>query len=447
MNNIKVTLFILSTIYIILSKNITTISPTDNSIITSPLCTLSVTTEKPTDSVKFFITYRTHRGSKMKKLVGTIKNEPFKMLFSSKDIGNQYFFGADLIANIYRSDDTLQIVNSKRLFFLPNIINRDTMNLYPTTFVDREDIEIDSTHFVKMGYSSKAIDITYTIKNIPKEFLKNKKNGVLILIDPLNSMDPYPSSNTIILSLPFIGNDQLITTSIKKEGKKEKIVRKGTTITLNKENSYKEGTITGNVSIPNFLLGGKISDTIGINIIFTEDNKNYSLVKGPEFYQYTPILFPKFIKSEAPIVQTKEKLPYTLIAFIIGLLLSAIIVLVRNKSYSYSLTTQDDNDLLNFIHKNICNPTLNEATIAKEFGKTKSEIKKEIKGLVGKSVKEYIAWARIEIVKERLILSNSSEVAIAKDCGFTTVMEMEELFHHFMGIAPYQYREKNSLTS
>jgi transcriptional regulator GlxA family with amidase domain len=54
--------------------------------------------------------------------------------------------------------------------------------------------------------------------------------------------------------------------------------------------------------------------------------------------------------------------------------------------------------------------------------------------------------SRIEIAKERLRSSNSSEAAIADMCGFKSVSEMEKYFRRFCHTSPYKYRVEQQVT-
>ena len=436
-------LIILSVIYIIFAKNIVTIYPTDNSIISSPLCTLSVTTKIPADSVAFSISYYNSRGIKMKKSIGTVNNSPFKILFNSKDIGNQYFYGADIIAKIFRVDDTVQIVNSSRVFFVPNLVDSKTYPLYPQNYAKQN--PIDTTTNLSIGRDSSNIIVNFSLNRRGNSSIKEK--SITVLLDPLNKKLPYPSDNTIILSIPFSGTEKLITTSTTVENGKEKIVRKGTSITLNSDINIDDKCVVGKIKIPDFLLGGSIPDTIGINVMLPnlEADGFYSLVDSKEeFINYTPMLFPNFTKSAQPLVETKAPILNGLSTFFIGLILSIIIILINKKRHITPIKSYDNSsELLDFIHKNLSNKELSLEFISKYLNRNSREINKQLKKEIGKPVEEYIKWARIEIVKEKLILSNESEVEISKECGFKDIAEMETAFLHQIGIAPYQFREKN----
>lgn len=448
-SKIIITLFLaivfLSPLY---GGNTVTFLPEPGLIQYDTLCTLEVESQIPADSVTFSIEYRSQRGMIRKKSIGTITNPPFRMIFSTKELKNQYFFGANAIAEVYRKDDTLQIINAPRLFFIPDQPKIDSHPLYPTEYTNAPHISFygDTLSSVSITKSEKGLSISVIIS---KESGNVKgSDGITVVLDPLLKRTPFPGNEAVILYVPVQGEPQLITSSENRQSEDYIISRTGTKITL--DNSYfQRGSSTlFTVEIPDFLLGGSVPDSLGVNVIVPVEHegtfKHLSLIDGEEFMLYSPILFPT-LNYTIPPVEKKSPYPVFLISFAVGFFLMAIIFIIRRTPPTKEDIKPAENELLSFIESEITNPDLSIELIASKLKRLPNAINRECAKLTGKKISAYIQWLRIEIVKERLVSSNASEISIAKECGFKTVAEMEDGFHHLTGIAPYQFREKNGI--
>jgi len=437
-------MLLISTIF---AENRIEFSPSQGTISTAQSCTLSVTSQIPADSVVFSLEYRSNSGMLRKTNIGTVRTSPFSIIFNTPDrIPNQYFYGANAVAKIYRRDDTLQIVNSPRLFFIPTEIKTEQYPIYPSSFLKSEPIPFgnDTTQAgITLTYTSDALIISYSLENCDIE------KPTTIILDPLLTKSPFPGNSTVILIVPANSEAQLIT-SVENDQHDFTISRIGTPIGSLEKSITKNGSITtAEITIPSYLLGGSIPESLGVNIMIstTEEVSTpfYSLVDGAEFMAYSPILFPTVLLSE-PYFAPVSPYPSLLLFFIVGFLTTSIIFLAR-KSPPGKLSDIDleGDELLKEITKQITNEELTISLLARKLKKTERVLNRQCVALTGRKIPQYIKWCRIEIVKERLVSSNVSEIAIARDCGFSSVANMENTFHHFMGIAPYQFREQNAI--
>lgn len=433
------------------SETSTKLTPEPGQIYRNPYCTLAVESQHPLDSVAFAIEYRSDRGMLRKKSIGTVTIPPFSMILDIRPLKNQYFYGANAIAKLYRKDDTLQIINSPRLFLLPDSIPKSTIEFYPSSYKNAPFIPFyqnTSLAGVKITHDPGGIDIHFNIPQSQKSPTSISGDGITIVLDPLSSSNPFPGNNTVILYIPVKGDAQLIT-SAEQGGEDFSIARTGTKISLDAELTKNSTLFQGKVRIPDFLLGGTTPDSIGINLIIPHQTDKgeeiLSLIPGEEFKLYTPALFPVLVKTVPPVEKTNPFVSFGA-AFGIGFLIMGIVILAKRvpvASTSDILLT--DNVILKTIDEHIVSHDLSPNYLANLLKRSEKELNKECQRLTGKKIPTYIQWARIEIVKERLVSSNASEISIAKECGFRTVADMENAFHHHTGIAPYQFRERNGI--
>ncbi len=427
------------------AKNSVVLSPSSGTISIGTACTVSVTSELPVDSVGLSLEYRSVNGTIHNKRLGAVSTSPYKMVVPIAAYGNQYFFGANLIAAVYRQDDTVQIVNSPRLFFLPEPISTRVLPFYPTS----HSLPIPAgTDSISVTRESRGVTITFDIPvtgTVSDETLE----PVTIVLDPRLTRTPFPGSNTVILSVPLTGESELITSAERTDSSMFTISRTGTPIHLKKQLELKDNHFKGTITVPDFLLGGKIRDTLGLNVIIPRPDGSgvpVSFVDGDMHFQYSPVLFPLFVKAElpgqAPVFPLK-----TFIGWLFtGIFLSAVLVLIRKTpKLSVQSLSEPGSDLIVLIEEHITNKDLSVEFLASKLNRSSRIIKREIKQVTGKSLNAYLEILRIEIVKERLALSNASEISIATDCGFKNVAAMEDAFHRLVGVAPYQFRKSHSV--
>jgi len=364
------------------------------------------------------------------------------MIVPTIQFGNQYFFGANLIASLYRQDDTLQIVNSPRLFFLPEPITQQTLPFYP----------IGNSKPLKVG--DESITVVRDLRGVTVQFDipvkgtidEESLEPVSIILDPRHVRSPFPGSNTVIVSVPLFGDPQLITSVEQPDTTAFTISRTGTPIHLKKQMTLKNNRFIGTITVPDFLLGGKVPDSLGLNVVIPKLDSSgelISFVPGDLYLQYSPILFPLFVKSEIPTETPTKPYHYFGFWFLFGLVLSAILVLIKKtpKLTGRSLK-EPGSDLIVLIEEHITNKSLTADFLAAKLGCSVHNVNREIVKVTGLKLKPYIESLRIEIVKERLASSNASEIEIATACGFKNVSSMEDAFHRIVGIAPYQFRTK-----
>jgi transcriptional regulator GlxA family with amidase domain len=73
-------------------------------------------------------------------------------------------------------------------------------------------------------------------------------------------------------------------------------------------------------------------------------------------------------------------------------------------------------------------------------------IEKVLKKGRGETFQTLLMRSRVEIAKERLRSSRSSEAFVANSCGFKNVDEMEKCFARFCRTTPFKYRREFHVT-
>ena len=424
-------------------------SPISGTIYKNSETILEVKTDSKIDSIIFSIQYRTKRGSLMSKRVGSISTPPYRIVWNSKVIPNQYYYGAKAIAEIYKSNRKVEILENKRIYLLPHPIITSKIPLYPSGYSDSIISFInDSTKIGELFFNYNDSLLNIKIQYTPS---KSDSETVTVILDPKLEKLPYTNNSTTLLKIDKERKAQLVTTYIDTSNNEFQLSRTGSKISIN--NSFttdSTGKRTINIAIPTYLLGGKIPERVGVNIVIPYNGKELSLVDGGQQCFYSPITYPTLIKSNIPEVVKVSAVKSFLITFSIGALLSLIGII-------FYIFYQKKNEKKNIeFHHNIkaklykldvliTDPLLTNEVASKKLNISISDLNKLCHNEVGKSFINYVKWCRVEIAKERLISSKASEIAIAQDCGFASITDMENSFHALTGIAPYQFRDKNGV--
>jgi YesN/AraC family two-component response regulator len=98
------------------------------------------------------------------------------------------------------------------------------------------------------------------------------------------------------------------------------------------------------------------------------------------------------------------------------------------------------------VHERVTDRTVTLEDLAKKLAINPKKIQRLLKRDRRESFKDFLNHSRIEIAKERLRSSHSSEASIASSCGFENVDEMEKYFKKFVHTTPYKFREEFQVT-
>lgn len=100
------------------------------------------------------------------------------------------------------------------------------------------------------------------------------------------------------------------------------------------------------------------------------------------------------------------------------------------------------NRLIDFVNKNIANPTLDARNISEEFGISRSVLYAKIKTLTGQSVHEFIKSIRLKQSLKLLLDGRHTISQIALDVGFNSHSYFDKCFVKQYGVGPKEYVAK-----
>ncbi len=444
--------------------------------VTTNLCTLSVKASSPIKSVSFKVKYIP--GDNINVIpylqsLGTIIHPPFQLIWDISDIPNQLTYGITCFINA-------ELVNGKTIkmqqqgLFLTHIPPDPPIyeiSYAPEGFFNnnRQSIIIKSPI---LAFSAKA-NISWNKKSllfhveVQDPFFHNKlpkkkinKLGIDIYLDPQNKKTPYLSKDILRFVIPVTNKPyQIIAQSTyNPDGSFDIIKTKNrckyysSVITEN----YKGYVI--NFSVPKKILGSTIPESLGCNIIASVLDEKFSVkklswIQGSKFAISSPYAYGNLHLLEKPILANSYI--QLIIFFVVGLLLGVIIVFIYKKIKKLNTTRrikesehekQLIQDINAIIDSEITNKNLSVNNVASQLSLSPKKVNKIIKKHYGRSFNKHILYSRIEIVKERLRSSNSTKLSIVKSCGFSSVEEMEKIFHSFHGTTLAEYREEHKVT-
>jgi AraC-like DNA-binding protein len=282
----------------------------------------------------------------------------------------------------------------------------------------------------------------------------------IVLIDPLLTADPFPSEKTIAVSVPLSGKSlqQTYRKNIDSNGlvffKVDTAVYYSlTTVKKTADNKYLIG-----IDIPLSNISSTMPDSMGINILVKMPNSQgvintFALNGAKEPSVYCPILWPVIHRKPATLLD--NTLFIIAISFCSGLLISLSAGFLffsgkkRRVSFNISELSEDNKHNLkainDYIEQNITKKDLSVHVIARELSMSSSKCEALIKKCSGLPLKDFINKSRVEIAKERLKCSHSSERTISESCGFKNVDEMRKWFFKYYRSTPHKYRRENQV--
>jgi transcriptional regulator GlxA family with amidase domain len=98
-----------------------------------------------------------------------------------------------------------------------------------------------------------------------------------------------------------------------------------------------------------------------------------------------------------------------------------------------------------FIDAHVTDSALSVRDAAHHAGVSTSRINALLHRNTGDSFLLFLMRARVEIAKERLRSSHSSETAIAGSCGFTDIVQMEKYFKRLCRTSPVKFRQEHQI--
>lgn len=449
-------------------------SPPQAKALSTGVCTLSVEACEEINNLTFYADYLSEDGINRKELkVATITRAPYKFLWDVTSLPNQLYKGMSITAEAVREDDTTESIRRDGIFLTHEQVHRPE---YKSQYAGRDEIgEVKPLTLLSSQGSAKAHtrvawnqdELVFLVEVEDRQFYtdlpdkKFDKLGIEILLDPEYSRSAYPSKSTLYFVVPLKGSPfkQQRLASIDNEGNFD-ISSKNSDVdfptTIRKED-FKGYSIRFCIPISQF--GNKIPRSFGMNIIANvlDDNTEVhkmSWVKDNAQYIYAPFIWGDVALQEKPLFSN----PYYLwiSSFFIGVLLGAVMALMfsiirhkKNTLRKFELSEEDKRAyaaIFDIIENNITKKNLTLENVAKKTRITPRRINSLMRKNTNEDFNSYVMKSRVEIAKERLRSSHSSETSIAALCGFRSVEEMEKQFKHFVRATPYRFREKYQVT-
>ncbi|MBD3420928.1 MAG: helix-turn-helix domain-containing protein [Chitinivibrionales bacterium] len=444
--------------------------PEQGRLITSDQCTVSLAACGKIRNVEIRAAYRTNAADSMhSRVLSKLSIRPFIIVWPVDSLQRQLYSGAQLSATGTTAGGLKVRAIREGIFISPHRFDRRKLQV-PYALGMLDDIKdqavtmqtADRMLAAKFGHywNANGLHIRVTVKSssfertLPDDI--KDRIGALIMLDTATTREPYPTQNHVIIKVPVSKKAVQLyhKPSFFPDGSFEMILD-----TFEYAHEFKviphdfKGFII-DLTIPAHLLGKTPPDSLGCNIVVKAFDSKDSLrtlswAGGASREIYSPYLWPTLHFAEQPLFSRIWFLWAS--SFGAGLMLSFMLGLIMRLSRRANSVTrfeQSEGDrkaidaILLAIDSSLTDQKASLQSIAAELSFTPGKISKLLKRYTGKSFKAYLMNARIEVAKERLRSSHSSEAFIAKSCGFKDVGEMERFFKKNCSISPYAFRKE-----
>jgi AraC-like DNA-binding protein len=448
-------------------------SPKGGAVIRSETCTLSVKACEKVASINFSAQYGLpQKTTDTVAFLAHITHAPFKYFWNMKDVPNQLLRGMSVFIDVVFKDGGRLSLQQKGVF----AVHGQTPSVRTSIpFSTNHGAEL-YTKTMSIGHSPVTVHATACFNDKSIRFfiraatalfytnnpaVKLSDCGVDICLDPFLDKKPYPSERSFILSFP-LGGQQYATRyePVFGNGGAFDLVTKridNPCSAIIKKEDFKGFGI--DVTVPRRLFGAVLPDSFGCAIIVkvpTDEGRTASVswIDAPQQYDYCPILWPRIVLLPKPLLARTWILGA--VSFLAGLLLCVGGGLLfgrftrRTTAVEKFEQTEEEKNVSNtvfqFIEKNITQKEISLPWVAEKLALPARRIESLVKKYHQKPFRDFLMSLRIEIAKERLRSSHSSETAIAESCGFKNVNEMEKYFSKFCRTTPFKFRKENQVT-
>jgi len=447
-------------------------SPHPGSIITSPLCTLAVYACDKIDTMQVVAHIPSIRDDQDSAITIGTTARPFSFVWNLSSVENQLYKGATIqLSATFKNGEKASLIKQGIFLFhkTPNLLTADLpfgndpkSRLFSKTLLPDSNVSAD----IFTSWDDDGLHVTVKshcpqiTQAIDKDLLP--KLGAEVCIDQGSNRRPYPSDSTQIMFFPLSG--KAVSTRFKPVALPNglfdiSLLQNPLSIkyTVSIEN-YKGFTET--IFIPFDVIGVGVPQSLRCNIVIkvpVNDGQlqRISWASASGLNSYSPLVWNtlRFLPKDT----TVSPFICGIIAFGIALILTIIAGLIfgfgiiqKNKTANtIAKKSEDEEQLFNSIYKfteeNITKKNLATHLIAEKTGFSAKQIEKIIKRYTGRSVKDQVAYLRIEIARERLRSSHASTKSIAESCGFKSVTELEKYFNRFYRITTYAFRKENQV--
>ncbi|MFP4417612.1 MAG: helix-turn-helix domain-containing protein [Chitinispirillaceae bacterium] len=438
------------------------------------VCTLSVEACEQIEEVTFYADYLSRDGINREELkVATISRAPFKFLWDVTSLPNQLYEGMTISAIAVDEEGTEERLVRGGIFLTHEKIHHPK---YYISYAPHQDVKTVEpiTLLSSLGSATARAFISWNsndlvfyvdvedrlfYSDLPKQ--KYSQLGIEILIDPLLTRSPFPSKNTLKFVIPLNGKPLLEKVVTNIDGNKSfELVKTQSEVSFPatvKKEDFKGYSIS--FRVPKTHFGDKIPQTFGLNIIAkaidsNADIQKMSWVQQNAQYIYSPFVWGTARLQERPLFSNPLYLWLT--SFFLGFLIGAGIMMLfsslrhkKNSLHKFELSQEDKraySAILNIIENNITKKNLVLEKVSQQTRIPTRRINALMKKNQNEDFDSFVMRSRVEIAKERLRSSHSSETSVAALCGFRSVEEMEKQFRRFASTTPYRFREEHQVT-
>jgi AraC-like DNA-binding protein len=457
-------------------------APQPGTILSSSHCTLSVSA-CPQAKVRT-VTFRAHYNgneepSDTLTTLGMLTRPPYSLVWDLSRLPSQLLGGLSMEAEVVYTNNRSELLRHEGIFFLASqpqqltqratyahtINDLNKKNSFKLSGPERSVCQVNA----QVVWDKRTLLFSVDTKNplffadIPDELLRQSTTE--IYIDVNSTLHPYPTESTLVVSVPLSGKPQRIVykPTFDSSGGFQLITEKkpfNSPVSIHKR--IGDGWRT-ECSIPISDLGSSIPTHIRANIIvsFIDESAGqqqavtYSWVPGNAREIRSPLLFGSLE------LQRRSWYEHPALAWV-GLFLGAFSLAfaavwaitfkpsnANNHVKRFEASEEEKIELESIkevVEREITSPQLTLHTLSQLTQLPPRRINTLLRKHQGMSFPVFVMQQRIEIVKERLRSSNSSETAIAKSTGFSSVEQMEKAFRRFYRTTPYNYRLKQQIS-
>ena len=224
---------------------------------------IAVETPLALDSMVIFMQYLSDNGITRKKTIATLYSAPYLTTINPRNYPELYGNGGSIYAELYRKDDTLSIIHEEHIYITHS---QEVADLFLAQNQPIPLISLDSTLTTTLTISQKSDDILLTlmIKTSSVQQAKELKNDLscLVVVDPILSESPYPTTTTSILTITPNKNENsyLISHKVEKTSNSFTLKQMQSTISIPTTLVQERKALTLTLSLPNYLLGASVPE-------------------------------------------------------------------------------------------------------------------------------------------------------------------------------------------
>ncbi|MBD3316165.1 MAG: helix-turn-helix domain-containing protein [Chitinivibrionales bacterium] len=450
------------------------LSPPQATPLSSKACTVSVDACDGTRSVEFTALYNVPgENEPRQQVLGNITRPPFKLVWNMQDIPNQVYEGMSLVAETTLRNRERDTTRREGIFLTHKPVKRPrqtapyrlrgwtrqngSFSLSAPDRPGKAEINVSWNEHYLVFYL--AVQDPFFYSDLQANELN--KLGAEIMIDAKSARKPFPSEAALVYSIPIKGAPRRVVYR-PEQNENGSFALAESTHEVSYPNRIRTEDFKGyqiEFGVPWSAMGEEVPPkvvvaNIAVHLLDTASNaEKIAWAAGTGHAIYAPFLWGEIHLRDKPVLASPWLL--WLVSFAggitlgLGLLLLYRLLVGMSSLGRFERTETEErllHDIMNTIEERITDPNLGQTRVAQLLSVSPGRINRILKRRHGEGFKQCLMRSRVEIVKERLRSSHSSEAAIATSCGFASVDEMEKYFKRYCRTTPYRFREEHQVT-